>query len=82
MGVAATPKFNEGAYWMDRERKEFGDSEQKFSDHHAFYVGYNITCLLLSHKCRTGVWGHAPRKNVHKSIPCNTGECPFVNIIY
>ena len=40
MGVAATPKYKEGIYWIHRERKELGGSEC-FNDH-TFYVGYNV----------------------------------------
>ena len=50
MGVAATPKFKEGAYWTVRERKDFGGSDRKCFDDHAFYVSYNVTNTIYSAK--------------------------------
>ena len=44
--MAATPKYNEGAYLAHKERKEFGCSDQNCVDQHAFYVGYNVTNVL------------------------------------
>ena len=47
MGVADTPKYI-GAYWTHRERKEPGSSNQKCFDHHALYVGYNVTNFFIA----------------------------------
>ena len=59
MGVAATPKYEVGAFWA---HKEFGGSEQKYFDHHTFYVGYNITNVFYSViKPPKGVWGLTSR---------------------
>ena len=52
MGVAATPKCKEGAYWIHKEGKGFEGSYQKFFDHYAFYIGCNVT----------NVFYNAPRK--------------------
>ena len=40
MGVAAAPKYKEGAHWIHKKRKEFGGSNQKYFDYHTFYIGY------------------------------------------
>ena len=47
MRVAATPNCKEGAYWTHRERKEFGGSDQKRFDKHAFYFGYYVTNVFI-----------------------------------
>lgn len=36
------------AHWTHKECKEFGGSNQKFFDHHAFYVGYNVMNVFFS----------------------------------
>ena len=62
MGVAATPKCKMDAYWMHSERKKLGGFDQKHFDHHAFYVGYNVTNVFYSAiKATKGVWELAPR---------------------
>ena len=43
MGVAATPKSNESAFWKDKEREEFGGFNKEFLYHHALFIGHNIT---------------------------------------
>ena len=40
MGVVATPKCKMVAYWVYRDRKEFGGFDQELFDHHTC-VGYN-----------------------------------------
>ena len=50
MGVAATLKFKEGAHWTVWKRKEFGGSDQKCFDDHAFYVSYTVTNAIYSAK--------------------------------
>ena len=61
MGVTATPKSKDGAYWTHSERKKF-----EGFDHHAFYVGYDLTNVVYSAmKTAKGIWGLAPRKNFH-----------------
>ena len=60
MGVAATPKCKEGAYWTHRVTTELWDADQKGFDHHAFHVGYNATNIFYSTiKVAKGVWGLA-----------------------
>ena len=48
MDMAVTLKYKEGAYLTHRGRKEFGGSDKKCFDHHAFYVDYNITNVFYS----------------------------------
>jgi len=48
MGVAATPKVGESGYYTLKERKELEISDQKCSNHHALYVGYNATNVFHS----------------------------------
>ena len=40
MGVAATPKYKEGAYWIHRGMKEFRGSNWTCFDNYTFY---NVT---------------------------------------
>ena len=55
MSVAATPKYKQGAYWSNES------SDQKYFDHHVFYVGYNVTDVPYSAiKAAEGVWGLVP----------------------
>ena len=61
---------------------DIGGSGQKSFDHHAFYVGYNVTTVFYSTiQAAKGLWGLAPQKTFHNYILYNAGECPFVNII-
>ena len=79
--MAATPTYKEGAYWTRVERTELGGSDQKFFDHHAFYVDCNVTNVFYSgHKGSKGDLGAYPQKNFHNYIPYKAGECPFANI--
>ena len=76
--MIVTPKCKEGAYWTHNERKEFRGSDLKCFDHHTFYVDYsaiNVFCIAI--KVATGVWGLAPRNNLHNNIPYNAGKCLF-----
>ena len=41
MGVTATPKSKDGAYWTHWESKEFEGFHYKCFDHHPFYISYN-----------------------------------------
>ena len=79
MGVAATPKYKEGIYWIHRERKEFGGSE--CFDDHAFYVGYNVANDFYSAiKIAYGVWGFGPRETSQlHSLQCQ--RKPLCHII-
>ena len=62
MGMEATSKRKVVVYWTQSESKEFGGSDQKCFDHHAFNVGYNATNAIYSTiKAAKGVWGLAPR---------------------
>ena len=47
MGVEATPKSKDDAYWTPRENKEFEGFDQKCFDHHPFYVGYTLTTIFI-----------------------------------
>ena len=67
-GSGSHTKHQEGAYWAHKEMKEFGGSNQKFFDHHTFYI---------ARKAAKGVWGLPLEKNFHNRIPCNAGECPL-----
>ena len=40
--MAAASKNIEDVYWTRKEKKEFGESDQKCFDPQAFYVGYNV----------------------------------------
>ena len=58
MGVAATPKYTEGAYWTRRKKREFGGSDLICFDNHALYVGYNNSNVFyIAIKAAQGVWG-------------------------
>ena len=48
MGMTATPKSKDGAYWTHREGKEFEGSHCKCFDHHPFYVGYILNNVIYS----------------------------------
>ena len=48
IGVAVSLRNEEGCYWTYREWKEFGGSDQKYFNYHAFYVGYNVTNVVYS----------------------------------
>ena len=52
MGVAATPKCKENAYWKNKEREEFGGFVHEFFYHHALFVGYNVTNTLYKGRKR------------------------------
>ena len=68
--MEATPKSKDDAYWTHKGRKKLGGSDQICFDHHAFYVGYNLTSVFYSAmKEAMGNWGLAPRKNFHNYIP-------------
>ena len=61
MGVEATPKCKENAYWKNKEREEFGGFDQEFFYHHAFFVAWNVTNTLYNTiKAGEGVWGPSP----------------------
>jgi len=65
MGMVATPKCKEGAYWAHRERKKFGGSDQKCFDYLVFYVGYNVSNVFYGAiKAAKGVWALATTENL------------------
>ena len=46
--MAATPKCIESAYWKNKEIEEFEGFDHEFFNHHAFFVGYNVTNTLYN----------------------------------
>ena len=63
MGVTATPRYKEGAYWTYKEKKECGSFDQNCFDHYAFYVGHIVTHVFYNAtKASKGVWELAPGK--------------------
>ena len=48
MGVVATPKYKEVAYWTHKEKEELEGSDEKCFDHHAIYIGYNVESAFYS----------------------------------
>ena len=64
MGVVATPKSKDEAYWAHRERKEFEGSVQKCFDHHAFYVSYNLTSAFYNAMKEAQGYGGIPQKKI------------------
>ena len=75
--MAATPNYNESAFWTHRERKGFEGFDQK-----CFDVGHNVINVLYSAiNVAKRVWGLASRKNFHNYIPYHAEECDFANII-
>ena len=65
MTMAVTPKYKESAYWIHRERKEFGGSNKNFFNHHPFYIGHNVSNVFYS---ATKQHGLAPEK-LYSYIP-------------
>ena len=77
MGVAATPKCKENAYWKNKEREELGGFDHEFFYHHALFVGYNVTNALYNTiKEGMGVWGLAPRKIITNVLPTTVENAP------
>ena len=63
--MAAIPKSKEGACWKNMEAKEFGGFDHKFFNHHALFIGYNVTNTLYNTiEAGMGVWGLAPEKSL------------------
>ena len=80
--AGATPKYKDDAYWIHKERKEFGGSDQKWFDHHAFYAGYNATNVIYSaRKAAYRVWGLATRENLYHYIPLKCQRMLLANNI-
>ena len=48
MGVAATPKCKENAYWTNKEREKSGGFDHEFSHHHALFASHNVTNTLYN----------------------------------
>ena len=47
MGMAVTPSHKNGVSWAHKDKKEFGESDQKCFDHYTFIVDYDFPFLVL-----------------------------------
>ena len=82
MGVAATPKCKESAYWKNKESEEFGGFDYEFFYQHARFIDYNVTNTLHNNiEAGKGIWEPDPRKFLQMFFP-QRWKIPLTKLIH
>ena len=80
VGVAATPKCKENAYWKKKKREDFGDFDHEFFYQHALFVGHNVTCTLYDTIKEKRGSGDLPLEKFLQMCFRQRWECPFASL--